>query len=221
MCQRVLNPGNCFFDIGANIGQVSLGLAKAFEDQVHIHAFEPQATLARHISLSAELNGFQNVSIYQTLVGETDGEADLFVPDALTFSSLKPKDNSSRIVRCRMTSLDHQISLGALPIPDVVKVDVEGAELQVFKGMEHVIAKHSPVIAFEASETISSRFGTTRSLLFEYLSSIADYDFYLLRDDPLRDDKIVRIDNITLESNDQNFLAAPAKDMEMRERLLL
>ena len=118
MCQRVLNPGNRFFDIGANIGSVSLGLAKAFNDQVHIHAFEPQATLARHVSISAALNGFENVFAYQTLVGEAEGEADLFVPDNLTLASLKPERNPSqttKTVRCRMISLDHQIQVGALP----------------------------------------------------------------------------------------------------------
>ncbi len=224
MCQRVLHPGNCFFDIGANIGSVSLGLAKAFKDQVYIHAFEPQATLARHVSISAALNGFENVFAYQTLVGEAEGEADLFVPDNLTLASLKPERNPSqttKTVRCRMISLDHQIQVGALPLPDIVKVDAEGAEFQIFKGMEHLIRTRSPVIAFEANETVSNIFGITRSQLFEYLGSLADYDFYLLGEDPLRDDRIVKIDNVTLGSNDQNFLTVPRKEMEIRKRLPL
>lgn len=120
-----------------------------------------------------------------------------------------------------MISLDHQIQAGALPPPDVIKVDAEGAEVQIFKGMEHVIRTHSPVIAFEAVETISNIFGTTRSQLFEYLDSLADYDFYLIRDNPLRDDRIVKIDNIILEPDDQNFLAVPRKEMEIRKRLPL
>ena len=109
MCQRVLTPGNCFFDIGANIGSVSLSLAKYFKDQIYVHAFEPQATLARYISISAALNGFQNVSVYQILVGEADGEADLFVTDDLTCASLKLQAKYSKIIRCPIMSLDHQI----------------------------------------------------------------------------------------------------------------
>ena len=223
MCQRVLNPGNCFFDIGANIGSVSLSLAKAFKDQVYIHAFEPQAILARHVSISAALNGFENLFAYQTLVGEAEGEADLFVPDSLIFASLMPERNPSqttKTVRCRMISLDHQIQVGALPPPDVIKVDVEGAEFQIFKGMERLIRTHGPVIVFEANEHLC-RFGETPPQLIEYLKSLFEYDFYLLRDDPLRDDRIVKIDNINLEPNGQNFLAVPAKDIEIKRRLSL
>ncbi len=224
MCQRVLNPGNCFFDIGANIGSVSLGLAKAFKDQVYIHAFEPQAALARHVSISAALNGFENVFAYQTLVGEAEGEADLFVPVRSTLASLMPELNPSqttKTVRCRMISLDHQIQVGALPLPDILKVDVEGAEFQIFKGMEHVIRTRSPVIVFEADETILKVFGMTRSQLFEYLGSLGDYEFYRLGTDHLRDDRIVKIDNITLEPDDHDFLAVPRKEIEIRDRLLL
>ncbi len=224
ICERVLEPGDCFFDIGANIGTVSLGLANTFKDQVHIHAFEPQTNLARHLSISAALNGFQNVFAYQTLVGEAEGEADLFVPDSLTLASLKPERNPSqttKTVRCRMISLDHQIQVGALPPPDVIKVDAEGAEFQIFNGMEHVIRTRSPVIAFEAIETVSNIFGMMRSQLFEYLGSLADYDFYLLGDDPLRNDRIVKIDNVTLRSCGHNFLAVPRKEIEIRDRLLL
>ena len=60
-----------------------------------------------------------------------------------------------------------------------------------------------------------------RSQLFEYLGSLADYDFYLLGDDPLRNDRIVKIDNVTLRSCGHNFLAVPRKEIEIRDRLLL
>lgn len=221
MCQRVLQPGNCFFDIGANIGSVSLSVANAFNDQVYIHAFEPQPILARHLSISASLNGYENVFTYQTLVGEADGEADLFLSDVLIFASLEPRANSWKSVRCRMISLDHQIQIGALPIPDVIKVDAEGAEFQIFKGMEYLIRTHSPIIVFEAIETDLKRFGMTRSQLFEYLSSLGDYEFYRLGQDPLRDDRIVKIDNIILEPNAHDFLAVPRKKMEIKKRLPL
>ena len=98
---------------------------------------------------------------------------------------------------------------------------MEGAELQVFKGMEHAIATRCPVIAFEAAEVMSNRFGTKRSELFDYLSSLADYDFYLLHDNPLRANRIVKIDNVTLGSNGQNFLAVPRKEIEIKKRLPL
>lgn len=222
MCQRVLNPRDCFFDIGANIGSISLGLANALKDQVHIHAFEPQAILARHISISATLNGFQNLFAYQTLVGEAEGEADLFVPDDLSRASLIPEWNPSQTlkpVRCRMINIGRQIQVGALPLPDVIKVDVEGAEIQVFKGMEHVIRTRNPVLVFEVIESGSNQFGMTRSQLFEYLGSLGDYEFYRLGADPQGDELIVKIDNVTLGSNDHNFLAVPAKNTEMRNRL--
>ncbi len=219
MCRRILDPGKCFFDIGANIGVVSLAIAKAFEDRVYIYAFEPQAEIARHISLSAALNGFRNVSVYQTLVGELDCEADLFLGDASTHASLASSDHTAGNVRCRMISIDQQIQLGALPSPHVVKIDVEGAEFRVFKGMEHLIRTHSPIIIFEADQNMS-RFGITCSQLLDYLKSLADYNFYFLQPDPARKDRIRRLENLA-DSNGGNFLVAPAKDLEIKKRLFL
>ena len=217
MCQKTLYSGNVFFDIGANIGSVSLAVAQAFEDQVHIYAFEPQATIAKCISISSALNGFNNVFVYQTLVGEYDGEADLFVGDVSTLASLSYSEQVSKKVRCRMISIDHQIQLGALPPPNVIKIDVEGAEFCVLKGMEYLIRTHTPIIILEADEKMNS-FSTTPTQLTEYLKSLADYDFYLLHPDPTRKKRIRRVESLA-DSDGGNFLVAPTKDLETKNRL--
>ncbi len=220
MCQRTLNPGECFFDIGASIGSVSLAVAKAFEDRVHIHAFEPQASIACCTAICAALEGLRNFAVYQTLVGEKDGEADLFLADSSTHVSRYFSDRTLEKVRCRMISIDQQIQLGALPPPNVVKVDVEGAEFQVFKGMEHLIRTDGPVIVFEADANLG-RFGKTPSQLLEYLKSLYEYDFYLLHPEPNRRERITRIEDFYNQAVSGNILAVPTEDIEIKRRLPL
>ncbi len=219
MCIRSLAPGQCFYDIGANIGSVSFAVANAFNDQVRICAFEPQPILARHVALAAALNDFQNISVYEALVGENDTEADLLVPQDGTQASLILAERRFERVPCRMISLDEQLLIGALPPPAVMKIDVEGAEYQVFRGAKGVIQAHTPVILFEADENLE-RFGATPSQLFDYLRSLADYEFYYLRSEPGREDRIIALEH-AVGLPEANFLAVSANDNVMKERLLV
>src|SRR5882724_8541385 len=61
VCCRFLKPGGVFYDIGANVGLMSLEVAKRFGDQVRIFSFEPQPSLAHTLAISARLNNFSNL----------------------------------------------------------------------------------------------------------------------------------------------------------------
>jgi hypothetical protein len=68
--------------------------------------------------------------------------------------------------------------------PDVIKIDVEGAELQVLQGAERLLKERPPYLVFEADDNMM-RFGYSRKDLFSYLRKQADFTIFGIREDGL------------------------------------
>ena len=176
-CLKVILPGDIFYDIGANSGILTVDVAQTFGHQVTVHAFEPQPTLARSLAISIALNDFQNVQLHQTLLGDRLCETDFLIADHGIHSSLIAREAGATALNCRMETLDTLVASGQLPPPNVIKIDVEGAELQVLRGARQTLRSALPAIIFEADENMP-RFGYTHRELFQVLSELGDYTFY-------------------------------------------
>jgi FkbM family methyltransferase len=188
-CLKVILPGDIFYDIGANAGIMTLDVAQTFGNKITIHAFEPQPTLARSLAISIALNGFRNVRLYQTLLGDRQCETDLYIADHGIHTSLITREAGATPLTCRMETLDALVAKGQLPAPTVIKIDVEGAELQVLCGARETLRSAPPTIIFEADENMP-RFGYTHRDLFKTLSELGDYSFYHINGsemDPVND----------------------------------
>jgi FkbM family methyltransferase len=175
-CCRLLRKGAVFYDIGANAGCVSLEVAMRLEDQVRIYAFEPQPRLSHNIALSAALNGLKNLHVFGTMLGREPGAADLFIPGHCIHASAVPRAPRARRLHCPVTTIDALVGAAAICPPDVIKIDVEGGEMDVFRGAAETIRRHRPHIIFEC-DVNASRFGYTRHELCQYLADLGDYGF--------------------------------------------
>jgi FkbM family methyltransferase len=176
-CLRVTQPGDTFFDVGANAGIVTVDVARTFGESVMIHAFEPQPTLARTLAISIGLNEFTRVHLHRVLLGDVPGQADLYVADHAIHSSLVSREAGATRLNCRIETIDRLVADGSLPPPTVIKIDVEGAELRVLRGARNTFRAKPPVIVFEADDNMA-RFGYTHRDLFELLREFADYSFH-------------------------------------------
>jgi hypothetical protein len=78
-----------------------------------------------------------------------------------------------------MTTLDALIKSKKLPAPDVIKIDVEGAELKAFQGGRNTLITHQPAIIFE-TDTNADRFGYTRKQLLDFLRECGYDRFYFI-----------------------------------------
>jgi len=182
--QRLVRPGDIVYDIGANIGAVALDLAKKFKDELLIYAFEPQANLAKHIAISAKLSSLENIVVFNTLLGDEDGFAKLFIPAHSIHASLITRDTRALFVTCPLVRLDTLWGAGTIRAPDAINIDIEGAEIAVFIGGRQLIQSSLPSIFFEADVNLE-RFSRRPSDVISTIKSLGPYDIYLIEKDDL------------------------------------
>ncbi len=137
--KKVLRPGMVVVDVGANIGFYTLLMADLVGETGMVYAFEPEINNYNHLKqLCCER---KNIMINRLAVGEKSGVANLFVSDNLNVDHLVYNDGGKRRrVRVSRTSLDDYFD-GRNRI-DFVKIDTQGYEHQVLRGMTKLVKKN-------------------------------------------------------------------------------
>jgi FkbM family methyltransferase len=134
---ELLAPGLVFYDIGANVGFFSLIAARCVGADGAVYAFEPLPANADALAHNVAINGFENVELVRAAVSRGPGRAELAVTASSVQAHLADVDTGVPTVSTTtvdVTSVDAAVRSGLRP-PDVVKIDVEGAELAVLEGM--------------------------------------------------------------------------------------
>jgi FkbM family methyltransferase len=154
--RRLLAPGDVFYDIGANVGFFTLLGARLVGPSGRVIAFEPVPWCARAVARNIEINGFDHAQIRAEAVGDADGDARLLVVGEASWSHLESTGRHADVrdeIDVDVVSLDSLVAGRAIAPPDVLKVDTEGAELQVIEGARATIARHRPAIVCELHDT--------------------------------------------------------------------
>jgi FkbM family methyltransferase len=137
-----LRPGRTFWDVGAHIGYTSLIGCRLVGPTGHVHAFEPMQSNLERLTEAARLNPVPNLTIHRVAVSNTDAPRLLHQGESTGMWSLVSGDSAGVWVRC--VTLDQILaSHGA---PDLVKIDVEGAELLVLAGADRLLRQHPTLI---------------------------------------------------------------------------
>jgi FkbM family methyltransferase len=174
---RVLKPGAVFWDIGAHVGFFTILASRLVGSIGRVHAFEPMPLNLKRLGKSAELNGTDNVTVHGIAVGGTNGSAQLYGHRANAMWTLVAERANTDGVTVRCRTIDSLAS--ELGDPEVIKVDVEGAELDLLRGGLATIqlAKPTLVVEFAAPEFVDS----ARALLPLYqFSQLSDLDWLLV-----------------------------------------
>ena len=143
----VLGPGRVFVDIGANHGYFSVLAAALVGEGGRVVAFEPNPKIFRQLRTHIGLNGFgDRVTLLPSALADTPGEARLFLSQDVTnsgLSSLTPASehlvsgdlSEARTVSVPVDTFDRWFASSGLSRVDLMKIDVEGAEGLVLRGM--------------------------------------------------------------------------------------
>ncbi len=147
-CMRpLLQPGQVFVDVGANIGYFTLLAAANVGPTGHVHAFEPGRKNCDLLQLSLAANGFDHVTLHPMAVADIDGTVGFSIGDSNGgIDRHNPTNRPFQVPAVRLDAF-----LQDQPRIDLVKMDVEGAEGLALAGMAQLLRRHQPVIFTEFS----------------------------------------------------------------------
>ncbi len=176
--RRVLRPDSNCIDVGAHIGSTLSDIVRLSPRGKHF-AFEPIPYKAKWLRRK-----FPEAKVYEVALSDTSGRV-TFYEDTVRpgFSGLGINTDEQRA--CRAISVRCEQADALIPVDqqiDFIKIDVEGAELLVLRGMASLSARSHPIIVFESGPEGGAKLAVTRRDLYQYLTIEMRYDIYFLRD---------------------------------------
>ena len=170
-------PDGQVLDIGANLGTFCVPLAQKIP-KLKFHAFEPQRIVNYQLCANIIINSLDNVQTYELALSDRDEQLNLVMPDYAKETNIGAFSIDREVRKteyeCTTTSVTNKIYLVPLDMfgfndIKLIKVDVEGHELEVLKGgIETIKANNYPPIIFEAWKW-KPWYQEKRKELFEYL----------------------------------------------------
>jgi len=153
----LLRPDMTIYDVGANVGFHALGAARRVCARGNVVCFEPLAENAKKIQYNAAANGLVNIKTLTIALGSSAGEAAFWTSEKPTWGKLasvgKKPDRFAGEVKVKIQRLDSIVDEMRLAPPDLIKIDVEGAELDVLEGARHTLERYRPTMLIEAHGT--------------------------------------------------------------------
>jgi FkbM family methyltransferase len=189
-------------DVGANIGWYALHIALQ-APTARLHAFEPIPSTHARLTTNVGLNAIgQNVTANPFGLSNAIGEHTMFTPTtsgspAASMTKLHPTEDNTTIT-CRFSTLDTYARDQRFTRLDLVKCDVEGAELMVLQGGLETIRTHKPKLLLELLRKWSSAFGYHPNDVVRLLGTLG-YECYAIGATDLT--HITEITDTTAETN--------------------
>jgi FkbM family methyltransferase len=174
LLRRLLKPGMVFFDVGANIGEFTALAGHCVGRAGQVHAFEASPRTFSQLVDNVALNRLQNVRLVECAVSSDNGVREFFLSPGIASgsSSLAPAhDYSGQSVKVRAVTLDSYVEENGVPSVNVVKLDIEGAELEAVKGASRLLERDRPTLIVEYHPEVARRFGVDLADLTAALES--------------------------------------------------
>ncbi len=138
LIRREVKEGQIAFDVGANLGFVTLTLCKIVGPTGHVYAVEPVERNWEVLLKNMKLNGYLKRTTVERLgISDKDGTSGFFVSAKSNLGSINKKNKKEKKIEINVRSLDSYLSQTE-ELPDFYKMDVEGHEVEILNGMYNV-----------------------------------------------------------------------------------
>jgi FkbM family methyltransferase len=213
--KKFIKSSKIFFDIGANIGYYSFLAAKYMGPSSQVHSFEPNPRMFTELQYNITLNGLNNIFPNQLALADKTGTGHLshYEKGKEVFCSLSqrvfPGVVATGFDEIKISTLDEYVYNNRVKQLDIMKIDVEGAELKVFQGAREVLKKAGAlIIVFELTKVNVAGFGHSCEDVLSFLHDL-NYITYMLIDK----NKIIEIgiNNSADFSGKYSFIASKQK----------
>jgi len=185
LVMKFLKPGMIVVDAGANLGQYALLAARQVGTGGQVHSFEPSSRMFEELQFNVNLNGLASIcTCNQQALSNTCGTAQLsqYEPGAEVFGSLGTQQRDNKIIlgyeTVETTTLDIYVQKKNVIHIDLIKIDIEGAELLALQGAKQILSKpNAPAILIEMADINTLGLGYHAVEIWDWLESFG-YCFY-------------------------------------------
>lgn len=169
-----LKPQDVFYDIGANVGFFTILAAKLVGKKGKVYSFEPEAENAAILKHNIELNNLTQVVAIEKAVSKITGVTKLWLTEYSGGHSIAPvgeKFDPEKYITINTVSIDELLQQQTIEPPTLVKIDVEGAEIDVLEGMSQTIDQWHPMIIYEVDDQRPEGLSNKREAIDHFLLS--------------------------------------------------
>ena len=189
-----------FFDIGANIGWYSLKIAKQFPHS-NVYAFEPIQKTFNQLRRNIEINSQENIEIFNFGFSNKAGEVIFYYHEeqsgAASLANLYDKVDTKQIT-AKVKTIDEFIEEKNLSI-DLIKCDVEGAELFVYEGGLNTLKSDKPIIFSEMLRKWAAKLNYNPN---EIIKTLGDLGYKCYK---INKEKLIEFEEMTESTKETNF----------------
>ena len=169
-----INEGMNVIDIGANIGAITLQMAKKISKSGNVFSFEPSPYNFKQANKNISLNNFSNIKLINQGLGNKKETAFLYNvnPNNRGMLRLLPEDDQSKSYEkeeVEIDTLDSNMQKFSIAKPDFIKIDVEGFEYKVLQGAHETLSKFKPILFIELVDNNLREQKSNAKELIQYL----------------------------------------------------
>lgn len=166
--RNLLEHGMTVIDVGANIGEVSLVAAKMVGPSGHVYAFEPLPEVADKLSENIKLNNFAQICIQKIGLSDEAGDKEIYRASSAFYDSsmndglatLYPSENrGEKAGVISLVTLDDFCEQADIKQLNLIKIDIEGAELPALRGGMETLRRFMPYIIVEVQQEAANQAG--------------------------------------------------------------
>jgi FkbM family methyltransferase len=181
--ERILSDGDCFVDIGANIGLFSLAAAREVGSNGRVIAFEPFKKNFDRLAYHIGINSQHNIKAEKLAISNKVGQLSLYLDPAEQNNGMVtayPVAHLAAEETVPATLLDSYLE-GIRPINNLrlIKIDIEGGEFPALLGMKNTLLKYRPTLLVEIDDENYKTGPYSKNDLLLYLSELGYHLYYL------------------------------------------
>lgn len=169
-----LRGGDVFMDIGANIGVYTILSALIVGEAGRVMAFEPETRNFAQLERNISVNSLKNVAAFRAALGEENSQGQLFVdrPAASLIPSEKAPAENEVAESVEIVNGDDFRKAHGLPLPRIVKIDVEGFEYKVLRGLRETLSTPATELVVCEIHPYLLPKDTTQAMITEFVASL-------------------------------------------------
>lgn len=172
---HLLKAGNIYLDVGSNIGLMAIFAARNVGKKGQVHAFEPEPETYTILEHNCRINSLKNIVLNNVALGAEEKEATIYANlDTNRGAASLVRQDGSAGKKISVTTLDAYLAAHSIGRIQVMKIDIEGYEMEMLKGATKLLSsKDAPVICIEYSRDVEHTGDATD--IYDFIKGINEY----------------------------------------------